>query len=121
MLRQRQDFLPKYTNGKPRIHENPIGLDPRQNHTTIQTTYLCQQQPCVRPNRQRHVWPATGRYIANKLLAKRLAKHGYFQHRHTPGLWGHTDRPIKFSLVVDDFAIQYVGKEHANHLLTLLR
>jgi hypothetical protein len=26
-----------------------------------------------------------------------------------------------FSLVVDDFAIQYVGKENANHLLNLLR
>ena len=59
--------------------------------------------------------------LANQLLAKRIAKHGYYQSRHTPGLWCHTDRPIKFTLVVDDFAIQYVGKEHANHILTLLR
>jgi hypothetical protein len=46
--------------------------------------------------------------LANRLLAKRLTKHGYYQVRHTPGLWCHTFRPIMFSLVVDDFAIQYV-------------
>ncbi len=30
-------------------------------------------------------------------------------------------RPIKFSLVVDDFWVKYVGKEHADHLITTLR
>jgi hypothetical protein len=25
--------------------------------------------------------------LANKLLKKRLAKHGYFEQPHTPGLW----------------------------------
>ncbi len=59
--------------------------------------------------------------LANKLLAKRLGKHGYYQCRHTPGLWKHTSRPITFALVVDDFAVTYVGKEHAHHLLTLLQ
>jgi hypothetical protein len=59
--------------------------------------------------------------LANQLLARRIGKHGYFQCRHTPGLWRHTTRPILFTLVVDDFAIQYTGKDQANHLLTLLR
>jgi hypothetical protein len=27
--------------------------------------------------------------LANKLLKKRLNTHGYYQHRHTPGLWAH--------------------------------
>eukprot|EP00804_Cyclotella_cryptica_P006559 CCRYP_012819-RA/>CCRYP_012819-RA protein AED:0.29 eAED:0.29 QI:0/0/0/1/0.33/0/4/0/407 len=40
---------------------------------------------------------------------------------HTPGLWKHTTRPISFTLVVDDFGIKYVGKEHAAHLLNALR
>jgi hypothetical protein len=59
--------------------------------------------------------------LANKLLAKRLAVHGYYQARHSPGLWLHAFRPISFVLVVDDFAIKYVGKEHAHHLLAILK
>ena len=54
--------------------------------------------------------------IANELLTKRLARHGYYQAEHTHGLWKHTSRPIQFALVVDDFGVQYVGKEHAQHL-----
>jgi hypothetical protein len=59
--------------------------------------------------------------LANKLLAQRFAKHGYYQVRSTPGLWKHVSRPIMFTLVVNDFAIKYVGPEHVHHLLNLLR
>ena len=45
--------------------------------------------------------------LANKLLKKRLAKKGYYEMPHTPGLWKHIWRPIMFSLVVDDFGIKY--------------
>lgn len=54
--------------------------------------------------------------IANDLLTERLAKHGYYQCRHTQGLWKHKWRPILFSLVVDDFGVKYVGKQHVDHL-----
>jgi hypothetical protein len=59
--------------------------------------------------------------LANQLLAKRLAKFGYYQATHTHGLWKHTWRPIQFTLVVDDFGVMYVGKEHADHLADALR
>ena len=59
--------------------------------------------------------------LANKLLKKRLAKQGYFEMPHTPGLWRHCSRPITFTLVVDDFGIKYQGQEHAEHLLKALR
>jgi hypothetical protein len=55
--------------------------------------------------------------LANQLLARRLAIHGYHQTKLTPGLWRHLTRPIQFALVVDDFGVQYVGKEHAQHLI----
>jgi hypothetical protein len=58
--------------------------------------------------------------LANQLLQTRLAPFGYYPARHTPGLWLHKTRPIAFSLVVDDFAIKYVGKQHADHLQTAL-
>ena len=58
--------------------------------------------------------------LAHKLLAKRLATKGYFETIHTPGLWTHAFRPIQFTLVVDDFGVKYVGKEHADHLMAAL-
>ena len=54
--------------------------------------------------------------IANQLLTARLAPAGYYQCRHTQGLWRHKWRPILFSLVVDDFGVKYVGRQHADHL-----
>ena len=48
--------------------------------------------------------------LANKLLKSRLAKKGYFELPHTPGLWKHVSRPISFTLVVDDFGIKHEGK-----------
>jgi hypothetical protein len=47
--------------------------------------------------------------LANQLLARRLAIHGYHQTAFTPGLWQHVTRPIRFTLVLDDFGVQYVG------------
>ena len=64
--------------------------------------------------------PQSGR-LANKLLKKRLAKHGYHEVPHTPGLFRHDWRPIWFTLVVDDFGIKYIGKRHADHLLSVLK
>jgi hypothetical protein len=54
--------------------------------------------------------------LANKLLEKRLNKHGYRQSKLVPGLWKHDTQPIQFTLVVDDFGIKYVSEEHANNL-----
>jgi hypothetical protein len=58
--------------------------------------------------------------LANKLLQKRLATHGYRPTEHTHGLWKHDTRPVSFLLVVDDFGVKYVGQQHAEHLLTAL-
>ena len=46
--------------------------------------------------------------LANKLLRKSLVPHGYYELPHTPDLWKHINKPIKFSLVVDDFGVKYV-------------
>jgi hypothetical protein len=54
--------------------------------------------------------------LANQLLQTHLAPFGYYPARHTPGLWLHKTRTISFTLVVDDFAVKYVGKQHAKHL-----
>jgi hypothetical protein len=58
--------------------------------------------------------------LANQLLARRLAIHGYHQTKVTPGIWRHATHPIHFTLVMDDFGVQYVGKGHAHHLIDAL-
>jgi hypothetical protein len=50
--------------------------------------------------------------LANQQLQRRLAPHGYFPARHTPGLWLHKTRPLVFSLAVDDFAVKGIENLH---------
>ncbi len=55
--------------------------------------------------------------IAQELLEERLRKAGYTQSKITLGYWKHKWRPISFTLVVDDFVVKYISKEHVHHLL----
>ena len=59
--------------------------------------------------------------LAQELLEKRLAKKGYTKSSTCPGLWKHNWRPITSSLIVDDFGVKYIGKEHADHLIRILQ
>ena len=59
--------------------------------------------------------------LANTLLRKRLKPHRYYECVSTPGLWRHATKPITLSLVVDNFGVKYVGKEHADHLISCLK
>ena len=59
--------------------------------------------------------------LANEQLRRKLAKHGYLEVNHTPGLWRHVTRPVQFSLVVDDFGVKYVGEENAQHLINVIQ
>ena len=45
--------------------------------------------------------------IANQELVKHMAPVGYHPVKHTPGLWVHNSKKKLFSLVVDDFCVQY--------------
>jgi len=73
----------------------------------------------IQVNKGMYGLPQAG-LMANELLEKRLNKKGYYQSKLVPGLWKHKTRPIAFALTVDDFAVKYVGKEHALHLKSVL-
>ncbi len=45
--------------------------------------------------------------IAQELLEQQLSKVGYRQSKIIPGLWTHETRQSCFTLVVDDFAIEF--------------
>ena len=51
--------------------------------------------------------------LANKQLRWKLAKQGYYEVNHTPGLWRRVICPVQFSLAVDDFGVKYVREENA--------
>jgi hypothetical protein len=53
--------------------------------------------------------------LANKILQKQLDPFVCYPAHHTPGLSLHKKRHISFSLIVDDFALEYMGKQHAYH------
>jgi hypothetical protein len=59
--------------------------------------------------------------ITNDDFVLHLSKNGYIQSAHTQGLCTHQTRPISFCLVVDDFGINYAGKEHAQHIINVLQ
>ena len=59
--------------------------------------------------------------LANKQLKKFLAPDGYYEFVHTPEIWRQSTIPIQFSLVVDDFGVKYIGKQHVEHLVHCLQ
>ena len=58
--------------------------------------------------------------LAQKQSEKTLNVEGYRQSALTPGFWKHTTKPICFTLLVDNFGVKYIGKEHAQHLMAVL-
>ena len=63
--------------------------------------------------------PQSGK-LENEYLRKKIAPIGYYEVKHTPGLWKHRSGPIQFTLVVDDFGVKYTRREDAEHLLGIL-
>jgi hypothetical protein len=54
--------------------------------------------------------------LANDDLISHLTNDGNLPCEHTPRLFCHQTRPICFCLVVDNLGVQYIGREHAEHL-----
>ena len=59
--------------------------------------------------------PQAGR-ISCGALVQHLELYGYFLSRKAPGLWIHNRCPNNFTLVVYDFGVKYLVKDHALHL-----
>ncbi len=73
--------------------------------------------------KMRHaIWglPQAG-ILANKCLRQKLAPFGYHESINTPDLWMHESRPITFTLVVDNFGVQFVNKDNVDHLISSIK
>ena len=64
--------------------------------------------------------PQSGK-LANDLLRTRIYDAQYYETATTPGLWCHKCLFILFVLIVDDFGLEYVRKEDADHLESVLK
>jgi hypothetical protein len=64
--------------------------------------------------------PQAGR-VARDHLLPRLKADGYEETEVTPGLFRHVTNSIIFTLVVDDFLVQYSSLEDLTHLQATLR
>ena len=64
--------------------------------------------------------PQAGK-IANDKLKLHLSKFGYKPAPKIPDLWLHQNRPLQFSLVLDDFGIKYERQEDITHLLDAIK
>jgi hypothetical protein len=88
----------------------PIKLIPQEIIAEYNLLYLVSDgHVYVEVQKDTYGMPQAG-ILTNQLLARSLAIHGYHQTKLTPGLWRHVTRPIQFTLVVDDFGVQYMGK-----------
>jgi hypothetical protein len=65
--------------------------------------------------------PPASRDTCQRTPQKMASPPRYYECINTPGLWRHEWQPITFTLVVDDFGVKYVGKEHADHLVASLK
>ena len=60
------------------------------------------------------------RLLAQQLLEKHLNTKGHSQSTLVPVLWTQAWRPITFTHCVDDFGVKYVGKQHGDHLMSII-
>ena len=66
-----------------------------------------------------HGLPQVGN-IPNDKLKQHMAKFGYDPAPITTDLWRPQTRPFQYSLVVDDFGIQYENQSDITHLIGAL-
>ena len=83
-------LLPHDSTETPRIHTHTRQRHPRWDHKIIQIKRKTDAKGAVYivANHGMYDVPQSG-LLANRLLEKRLNKHGYRQSKLAPGLWKH--------------------------------
>jgi hypothetical protein len=101
--------------------KNPLALFPQWiiNQYDLKT---CTLNGFVYLEMHQAVWGLSPAEIfAKKLIHKKLLPHGYYICSNTPSLWKLEMQSISFTLVVDNFGVEYVGQGHVDHLFRCIR
>jgi len=59
--------------------------------------------------------------LSQQRLFEHLEQNEYSQCQHTPSFFRNKDGSVRFSLVVDDFAILWTNKQSMDHFIATLR
>ena len=69
---------------------------------------------------EEYLWTSSSGYAGTTIIRKLFNNHGNEQSLYTPGFGTQKWKPIFFTLVVDDFGVKYVIKQHTDHLVNAL-
>jgi ssDNA-binding Zn-finger/Zn-ribbon topoisomerase 1 len=116
----RQKSLLEHPAWKIRIYGHQFGIAPSKTIEKYDLNELAQDGKVYIEIQKGMYGLPQADILTNELLQRNLAKDGYRPTTHTRGLWTHDTHPISFSLVVDDFGVKCVGREHAEHLMTCI-
>ena len=115
-----KDFYLNTSLPRPKHIKIPVNIIPQDVHDQCNLKDLEEDgNVYVQVDKTIYGLPQAGR-LSNDALITKLAADDYAQSKRTPGLFLHKARPISFTLVVDDFGVKCVGREHAEHLETTL-
>lgn len=59
--------------------------------------------------------------IAKNQLKQSLIPHGYCPCRKTPGLWKYDNKPIIFTLIINDFGVKYTLEKDADKVQHIIQ
>jgi hypothetical protein len=115
-------FLLKHPPRTIRIHGNQFIFTPSGNSRQIRLTQPSTGRRGVHRNPDIYVRVAAGRHPRQRIVTAQSSQGWIPTHTtHTHVLRTHDTRPISFSIVVDDFGVKYVGREHAEHLMACMK
>eukprot|EP00804_Cyclotella_cryptica_P022287 CCRYP_018106-RA/>CCRYP_018106-RA protein AED:0.35 eAED:0.38 QI:0/0/0/1/0/0/3/0/579 len=106
----------QYHPGLENLADYPSKAHPGGHHLTLRPLYV--HMPTSPRFLSRAAKPSVRQGCADKVGHTRICKYPL---PTLARLWRHVTRPISFTLVVDDFGVKYVGREHAEHLIHVLQ
>ena len=117
-----QKLLPQYTIGAIWIHPAETQQFSRRFHQIIWAQQKSKKYGWVYAKMEKGVYLFPQSVLLSKQLREdQLSNHVYVQIKTTPGFCKHIWRPICFTLVVDYFGVKYQGKEHTDHIISVLK
>ena len=100
----------------------PLKITPQEIIDTYDLKELVEDQRWIYTRIDKGIYGLKqARITAKQELVKHMAPFGYHPVKHTPDLWVHDSKKILFSLLVDDFCVQYCSTEDAEYFLNALR
>jgi hypothetical protein len=116
-----QEFLFEHPPRAIRIYGNQLVVAASRNDRKVRFDRTLTGRKGIHRDSEKNVWIATGRHPRQRIVTTQSCQ-GCLS-TNTTHTWPLDPRHSShaFSLVVDDFGVKYVGREHAEHLMACIR